>query len=149
MPAKLFVDTNILVYLANENAPQHHAVLEQIDAFAASYAMVISRQILREYAVVMTRPGLLETPLTPTEVADDLEQWQRVFEVVDETQNVTAQLICLLKKYALKGKRIHDANIAATMLAYGLSELWTANGADFQKFEEIRILGIEERRNAA
>ena len=26
MPANLFVDTNILVYLANENAPEHDAV---------------------------------------------------------------------------------------------------------------------------
>ena len=149
MPAKLFVDTNILVYLANENAQLHQAVLKQVEAFAASHAMVISRQVLREYAVVMTRPGIVETPLTPDELAEDLEKWQRVFEVVDETQEVTAQLVCLLKKYQLKGKRIHDANIAATMLAYGISELWTADVEDFQKFEEIRIIGIEESRQAA
>ena len=149
MPANLFVDTNILVYLANENAVEHHAVVEQFETLASSRTLVISRQVLREYAVVMTRPGILETPLTPDEVANDLEQWQEIFTVLDETQDVTAQLIVLLKTYAVKGKRIHDANLAATMLAHGITELWTANGADFQRFEAIRITGIAERRHAA
>ena len=149
MPANLFVDTNILVYLANENAQQHQAVLEKIETLASSYEMVISRQILREYAVVMTRPGMLERPLTPGEVADDLEKWQNVFEIVDETQDVTSQLIALLKKYAVKGKRIHDANLAATMLAYGIDNLLTANGSDFQQFEDIRIIGIETSGDVA
>ena len=97
----------------------------------------------------MTRPGLLETPLTPDEVANDLEQWQEIFGVVDETRNVTAHLIALLKTYAVKGKRIHDANLVAAMLAHGIAEIWTANSADFRQFKEIQVIGIAERSDAA
>ena len=149
MPANLFVDTNILVYLANENAPEHDAVIAQFEALAESRTLVISRQVLREYAVVMTRPGLLETPLTPDEVANDLEQWQEIFGVVDETRDVTAHLIVLLKTYAVQGTRIHDANLVAAMLTHGIAEIWTANSADFRQFKEIQVIGIAERGDAA
>ncbi len=32
------------------------------------------------------------------------------------------------------GKQVHDANIAATMLAHGITRLLTFNVADFQRF---------------
>jgi predicted nucleic acid-binding protein len=74
MPAKLFVDTNVLVYIANESAELHHQMVEKFTRIADMYDLIISRQIIREYAVVMTRPGIVENPLTPAEVSDDIEK---------------------------------------------------------------------------
>ncbi len=142
MADKLFIDTNILVYLANESSEFHHRTLIKFQHLAASHHLFVSRQIIREYAVIMTRPGILEFPLTPDEVVEDIEQWKSSFEIVNETEDVTDKLMFLIKKYDLKGKRIHDANIVATMLVHRISLVFTANEGDFKKFDEIDIVTI-------
>jgi predicted nucleic acid-binding protein len=145
MRDKLFVDTNVLVYLTNESSEFHQGVLEQFEQISIAYDLFISRQVIREYAVIMTRPGIIEHPLTADEVVEDINTWKRLFTVVDETDAVTEKLLVLLKKYQLKGKRIHDANIVATMLAFSISSIFTGNEPDFKKFTEIRIIRIKAK----
>jgi len=137
---KLFIDTNILVYLSNESSAFHAPVLAQFTKLAEEYALYISRQVLREYAVIMTRPGIVAEPLTPDEVVEDMKKWQDLFTILDETFEVTNKLQDLVSTYQLKGKRIHDANIAATMIVHAIPCLLTMNVEDFQKFEEISII---------
>ena len=140
MPDKLFVDTNILVYLANSSSPFHKDVLKSFQQLSNSHQLFISGQVLREYAVIMTHPKIVEHPLTPDEVVEDIRKWKRILSVVDETELVNETLLMLLKKYQLKGKRIHDANIVATMLTYSISSLFTMDKSDFKKFDEISTL---------
>jgi len=52
MPDKIFLDTNILVYLSNEDSNFHNSVLNVFLDISRKYDVWISRQILREYAVV-------------------------------------------------------------------------------------------------
>lgn len=140
MQDKLFIDSNILIYIANESSQFHKKVLEKFKELSGSYALFISRQVVREYAVIMTRPGIIEHPLTPDEVAEDVEKWKAVVEILDETEDVTNQLLALVKKYNLKGKRIHDTNIVATMMVYAIPSLFTMNEDDFKKFDEINLI---------
>ena len=43
---------------------------------------------------------------------------------------------------AVGGKQIHNANIVATMLAYGERKLLTLNAADFRRYEDrIELVG--------
>ncbi len=142
MQDRVFIDTNILVYIANESSEFHQKVLEKFKGLVDSHILFISRQVIREYAVIMTRPGIMEHPLTPDKVAEDIEKWKLIFEIVDETEDVTDQLVSLMKKYALKGKRIHDANIVATMMVYTISSIFTLNEEDFKKLDEINIITL-------
>ena len=72
MQDKIFIDTNILVYMANEDSPFYSKVRKIFETIAGDYELWISRQILREYTVIMTRPESLEKPITPEEVISDL-----------------------------------------------------------------------------
>ena len=140
MPDKIFFDTNILVYLSNEDSLFFQEVQKQFNSILNNNVEIwISRQILREYAVVMTRSEYVEKPLNKIEVLDDLERWQKIFNVADETEDVTNCLMDLIKKYDLMGKKIHDANIVATMITKNIPELLTYNIGDFNVFEEIKI----------
>jgi len=47
---------------------------------------------------------------------------------------VTEHLLQLLTAHGIGGKRVHDANIVATMMAYGIPKLLTHNVADFERF---------------
>jgi predicted nucleic acid-binding protein len=39
--------------------------------------------------------------------------------------------------YPIGGKQVHDANIVATMLVYGIPCLLTHNAKDFERFGDI------------
>jgi predicted nucleic acid-binding protein len=60
--------------------------------------------------------------------------FQDHFEIADDTEAVTDQLIQLMADTPIGGKQVHDANIVATMLAYGIPALLTHNGKDFERF---------------
>ena len=45
---------------------------------------------------------------------------------------------------AHNGKRIHDANVAATMTAHGIRVLVTQNPGDFTTFLEIEVVAPAE-----
>ena len=40
----------------------------------------------------------------------------------------------LLARVPVAGKQVHDANLAATMRAHGITRLLTFNDADFRRF---------------
>lgn len=64
MRDKVFLDTNVLVYLADEDSSFHLGVVNKRKELVKGSELWISRQILREYAVVMTRSGVVEKPLS-------------------------------------------------------------------------------------
>jgi predicted nucleic acid-binding protein len=142
MPDKVFVDTNILVYLANEDSPFHLRTVEKFKEVAGKSELWISRQVLREYAVVMTKPGIVEKPLSSKEITSDIEKWESIFQIADETEEVTGILVELIKAYDIKGKKIHDANIVAAMMANSIQTLFTLNVDDFKKFKKIQLIAI-------
>jgi predicted nucleic acid-binding protein len=140
----LFVDTNILIYANVATAPLHEAALKAVrDAYQAGRPLWISRQVLREFIAARTRPQTFAQPSTPEVVIERVRYLEERFAVADDTAAVTGQLVKLLGDVKIGGKQIHDANIVATMLAYGIPCLLTHNVRDFERFAEvIRIEGI-------
>lgn len=136
----LFVDTNILVYANVIETPFHEQALAAIDAaYQANRTIWISRQVIREYLVTMTRPQTFEN-LPRTTVLEQIGQFTERFQVADDTAAVTERLLQLLADYPLGGKQVHDANIVATLQAYAIPALLTHNVKDFERFgPTIRI----------
>ena len=60
-----------------------------------------------------------------------VRHFQRRFRVANEGPEVTTRLLALLIEVPTRGRRIHDANIVATMLVYGVRRLLTNNADDF------------------
>lgn len=61
--------------------------------------------------------------------------WLRV---LDETEATSVVLRDVVRRYQVRGKHIHDANIVATMLSHGVSRLATYNRQDFD-FREVKL----------
>lgn len=139
----LFVDTNILIYANVLETPWHEPALAAIQsAHQAGRLLWISRQVIREYLVTMTRPQNFEN-LSKDTVLEQISRFIARFQVADDTTAVTGQLIRLLREIKIGGKQVHDANIIATMLAYNIPCLLTHNVKDFERFGKvIRIEGI-------
>jgi predicted nucleic acid-binding protein len=131
----LFVDTNVLVYATVPAAPMHAAAATALAAEqAAGRELWISRQVLREYLAVLSRPQTFSPPVAPAQLVKQVQAFQAWFRIADETTVVTTNLLNLVATVVLGGRQVHDANIIATMQAHGIGKLLTHNTADFARF---------------
>ncbi|GAB6044353.1 type II toxin-antitoxin system VapC family toxin [Endothiovibrio diazotrophicus] len=138
----LFIDTNILIYANVTSAPQHKQALNALRAaHKAGRSLWISRQVLREFIAVRTRPQTFAQPLASEVVIERVRYLEERFHVADDTATVTERLVELVRNFQIGGKQVHDANIVATMQAFGVPSLLTHNIKDFERFEGM--IGIE------
>ena len=142
----LFVDTNVLLTATDESRPLHSEALDLLSGITnRDKRLAASGQIVREYLVVATRPiennGL---GLSVRDAEANVSEFLRYLDLCDETEEVSSRLRQLVMTHNLHGKRIHDANIVATMMANGFHTLLTQNGADFAPFNDIAVVAIPD-----
>ena len=85
-----------------------------------------------------TRP--LDTNGLGLQVRDttaNVSEFLRCIHLYDETGEVARRLRQLGLPYGLHGKRLHDANIVATISIHGIRAWVTQNPGDFAPFDEI------------
>jgi predicted nucleic acid-binding protein len=97
--------------------------------------LALSRQVLREYLAVATRPGGRSEALSMSDALADIARFSSSFDVLEDGPEVAAKLVELCRVVRLGGRQVHDANIVATMLAHGENRLLTMNRSDFRRFE--------------
>jgi len=131
------VDTNVLVYSSAAGSPDHSRARTALARLRAQGPIAITRQVLREYLAVTTRPQSWSRPLTLAEAAADTDAFMRRFVVLEDGPPVWNELMALTRAVSFGGKQVHDANIVATMLAHGETRLLTFNGADFRRFGNL------------
>ncbi len=142
----LFLDTNVLL-TATDESRQHHRFAKHLIAshHRSGFHLGISGQIIREYLVVATRAQDVNgLGLEPTDALKNVEVLRQRLVFFDETEAASNELMQVISKYLLIGKRIHDANVVATMPAHGLSKLITGNRRDFSSFQGVETVGLAE-----
>ena len=131
----MFVDTNVLVKARILEAPDHEIARASLErALEEAEPLRISRQVLREYLAVVTRPQTWLVAIGREDALDDLERLAAAYEVLEDGPVVTDWLVSLCRQVPVGGRQIHDANIVATMLTYGERRLLTFNPADFRRY---------------
>ena len=125
-------------------APDHDVARVSLRrAFGEPEALRISHQVLREYLAVVTRPQSWLVPIPREDALNDVERLIATYEVLEDGPVVTDLLVSLCREVPVGGRQIHDANIVATILAYGERRLLTFNAADFRRYRNrIEVLGI-------
>jgi predicted nucleic acid-binding protein len=132
----VFVDTNILVYATQATSPHRDAARDGLRRFSTSERrLCLSRQILREYLSVVTRPQLFLKPVPMAEALADVAGFSTDFELLEDGPEVGKRLVELCRLVPIAGRQVQDANIVATMLAHGENRLLTMNRSDFRRFE--------------
>ena len=139
----MFIDTNVLVKSRILEAPDHDVARSRLGrALRDREPMRISRQVLREYLAVVTRPQTWPIAITREEALADIEALMSGFEILEDGPAVTASLMALCRAVSVGGRQVHDANIVATMLAHGERRLLTFNAADFRRYgDRIELVG--------
>jgi len=142
---RIFVDTNILIYSFFDKDVYYKLSKQKINTlFRKKYHFYISRQVIREFLVFVTRYNNENTVLKHTDFMNIVYRFLNQFVVLDEISDVTKILFELIENHKLSGKKNHDANIVATMKANNISKLLTHNVKDFERYTDvIEILPLE------
>ncbi len=141
---RCMIDTNVLVYSTISSGPWHREARQKLITLVnAGTELCLTPQVVREYLVVLTRGDIFEKRFTAEDALGELEAILPAFALLDETEETVHCLRNLIQRYQVRGKTIHDANIAATMLVHGVTRLMTYNPGDFRRFQEITIEPIQ------
>lgn len=143
----VFVDTNVLVYANARYAPLHEEARTALNnLWNDGIEIWISRQVLREYLAILSRPQTFTRAVSPRTLAQHVVYFQTRFQVAESGPGVTERLIQLMTEVKVGGKQVHDANIVATMQTYGLTHLLTHNTADFLRYQpSITVIPLMTR----
>ena len=136
-----FLDTNVLLCATDRSRSNHGAALSIFQlVYQGGGHLVWSGQVVREYLVVATRPLAVNgLGLGASRAIHNIERFSKRLHLLEEGTEVSSRLTGLVGQYGLKGKRIHDANIVATMMAAGVTKLVTDDISDYRVFEGIEF----------
>lgn len=142
---KIFIDTNVLVYasLLDFEPTKNKEVLNTLNKLRKRKSeLFISTQILREFYAVVTNKKYLKKPLTPKQANEQIKFFITTFDMLPVSDTIFPFLALISEKYNITGQKIHDAAIAATMLANDVNTIYTFNINDFKHIEEIKLLNL-------
>lgn len=141
--SKVFVDTNVLIYQSFDffDEQKHrdvHRLLHNL--LDNGNRLCISSQVLREFYSVATNSKFFENPLTAIEAIERIKEYRRNFLILEDAN--ISELIPLVERYPVTKRRIHDANLVATMLKADVRKLYTYNVKDFRDFQELELINV-------
>ncbi|MCS7197681.1 MAG: type II toxin-antitoxin system VapC family toxin [Candidatus Bipolaricaulota bacterium] len=134
------LDSNILVYAADRDAPYHREAKEFRDkAVQGQISACISPTILTEFYAIVTDSRRVRNPLSPGEALREVEAYSKALKVIYPSSAAIEKLKELIGKYKVKRQQIFDLFIVATMLEHNVDTIYTMNKKDFSQFSEIQV----------
>ena len=135
------LDTNVLVYAADESFPLHTAAREMRDHAAAEHQKIrLCYSVLLEFFAVVTDSRRVGNPLPPAEAWREVDAYLNTFEVLYPDERTFVELENLTVRYQITRQTIFDALIVAMMIQNGVQGIYTDNRKDFARFGEIEVL---------
>jgi predicted nucleic acid-binding protein len=127
-------DTNILIYAANEDCPEHETCKSFLSRAASeSDRWIVADQVYLELYRALRNPRVLRLPLNAVQAAAHIQLLREGLGflhcgyVVECWEGVMTQL----KQGDFPYQRTHDAVLASTLMQHGVKAFYTRNTKDF------------------
>jgi len=75
--------------------------------------------------------------MTPGRAAEELNRIEALFPLLDDVPPIYRHWRTLVEREGVIGRQVHDARLAAVMLAHAVTHILTFNTDDFRRFPEI------------
>lgn len=134
----ILVDTNLLLYAIDEDAPHHRAAHQWWeDTLSGTRPVGLAWIVLLTFLRLTTRQGILVRPLSPDQALSFVEEWLEhpLVEVVSPGRGHWPILRNLLSVAGTAGNLTTDAHLAALAIERG-AELHSADH-DFARFAGV------------
>ena len=127
------IDTNVLLRLVDSRSAERGVAATIVERLKSNeIRLYVCAQVLAEFWAVATRPeaanGLGWPPSTAAEVMRGL---RKQFAVLPDEPASLDAWFDIVERCQVRGKRAHDARIAALLVAHGIKQLLTFNTSDF------------------
>ena len=132
MSGRVFLDTNVLVYLFDRSAPGKRAVAARLLEERAD-EIVLSTQVLQEFYVAVTRK--LGKPLTEAEAEAAVRHLSALAVVVVDSEIILAAVV-LSRRHRIA---FWDALIVEAALSRGCTTLLSEDLQDGRRFGALAI----------
>ncbi|MSP22915.1 MAG: PIN domain-containing protein [Dehalococcoidia bacterium] len=137
------VDTNILVYAARSEVPEHLTCRRLLDGWRAGLQpWHITWSVVYEFLSVVTQPSIVRAPRAPAEAWTFIEGLLATpsLTVLGHTSAHAGAMAGLIAGVAdLQGGFSHDAHIAALMREHGVRTIYTRDRA-FRRFPFLEVI---------
>ena len=140
----ILLDTNILVYAVNADAPQYascHALLNA--GFERRIPVAVVPQVLLEFLSVITNPRRVSRPLAPPVAWEQVEILRANLPVRGLESDALTVLGQLILARQPVGRGIFDLFLATQMRTHGIRTICTYNGSDFAQLPDIEAITPE------
>jgi predicted nucleic acid-binding protein len=139
------VDTNILLRFVHTGDPGHTVASGALDRLnEAGHRLVTAFQNRSEFWNVSTRPTARNgygLSIAATDAA--LRIVERAFPLLPESRRSYTVWRRLVTTYSVSGVQVHDARLAAAMLAGGVTHVLTFNAGDFARFAPEGLVAVD------
>ena len=136
------VDTNILVYRADQDSTFHLPSVNLINrGLKGEIPLCLATQNLTEFYAVMTNPKRVTNPIAPVDARVEIERYLQSQNIrkIYQTADLMPKLLELIAKYPPTRQQIFDLQLIATMLVNHITRIYTFNTKHFQPYEEIEV----------
>jgi predicted nucleic acid-binding protein len=143
---RALVDTNVnvLVYAADTSSSFHEPSRQLRDqGFRGEVPLVVTLQVLMEFFAVITSARRVTTPCSPEEARAEVEKYIRAnrLQKIYPDQATLEQTLDLMRQHPeVTRQEIFDLFLVATMLANGVTRIYTYNQQHFTRFAGIEVL---------
>ncbi len=132
-------DSNILIRLTQRQDPSFPVVRKAVDGLALSnIGLAYTLQNMAEFWNVSTRAVARNGfGMSIEECIVSALEIEKSFLRLTDNDTVYSEWRRLVVKHRISGVKVHDARLAASMYAHGLTHILTFNIADFARFDGI------------
>jgi predicted nucleic acid-binding protein len=135
------IDTNVLVYALDADAPQHAASRALLEAAReGSTTLYVTSQILCEFYSIVTNARRVARPRTPGDASGAISGLLAFLHVLPIPAHAIEGWLSLLRRHPVTGGDVFDLQIVATMQANGVQRIYTFNTDDFEAFSELSVV---------
>lgn len=138
---RIYLDTNILAYVANTKAPQHQAALE-IFRPTEREILCVSSQVLAEFYSYITNPAILANPLQPAEAVIRIKRICQMPHIclLSTPLDLFERWLGLLEERPVTNGGVFDLLHIGIMLAHEVKTIYTFNIKDFSWCSQIEAI---------
>jgi len=137
------VDTNLLIYAADEDFPGRQRMRSLFAEWGSSTeGWFVTWSVVYEFLRVVTHRSVFPHPLTFADAWNLIEGLRSSpsFGILVETDRHAEVVRDLTREHPhMSGNRLHDLHIAALMREHGVVEIRTAD-TDFHEFKFLRVV---------
>ncbi|MHB2016322.1 MAG: type II toxin-antitoxin system VapC family toxin [Candidatus Xenobia bacterium] len=137
------VDTNIFMYAANSEAPEHARCRPLLEAWRAqSSAWFTTWGVLYEFMRVITHPRVLRRPWTGAQALQFVNAVlasPSLCLLIETPRHLALAREAFDLVHGLAGNLIHDAHIAILMKEHGIRQIYTRDTA-FHRFPWVEVI---------